>query len=41
VTLTGSYRLDPARVARVSWNRIVTRYHRDADPILLGMGYRF
>lgn len=41
VTLTASYRFDPRWFARLSWNRIVTRYDRDTDVILLGGGYRF
>lgn len=41
VTLTGSYRFDPHWLVRLSWNRIVTRYDRDTDVILLGGGYSF
>jgi len=41
VTLTASYRFAPRWFARFSWNRIVTRYDRDTDVILLGGGYRF
>lgn len=41
VSLTGSYRFDSHWLARFSFNRLVTRYDRDADVILLGGGYRF
>ncbi len=41
VTLTGSYRFGPRWLARLSWNRVVTRYSRDTDVILLGVGSRF
>ena len=41
VTLTGSYRFDPRWFARLSWNRVVTRYDRDTDVILLGGGFIF
>lgn len=41
VTLTGSYRFDPHWFARFSFSRIVTRYDRDTDVLLLGGGYRF
>ena len=41
ITLTASYRFDPRWFARLSWNRVVTRYDRDTDVILLGGGYRF
>jgi len=41
ITLTGSYRFDPRWFARFSFSRIVTRYDRDTDVLLLGAGYRF
>jgi hypothetical protein len=42
VTLTGNYRLlDPHWGIRLSWNRIVTNYNRDADIITGGIGYHF
>ena len=41
VTMTGSYRLHAYWGLRVSWNRIVTSYDRDADLWLGGMVYRF
>jgi hypothetical protein len=41
VTLTASYHLGQRWVARISWNRIVSKYDRDSDILLLGMGYRF
>jgi hypothetical protein len=40
-TLTASYHLGSRWVVRFSWNRIVSKYDRDADIILLGAGYRF
>jgi hypothetical protein len=41
VTLTASYHLGQRWVARLSWNRIVSKYDRDTDILLLGIGYRF
>jgi hypothetical protein len=41
VTLTASYHLGSRWVARLSWNRIVTKYDRDTDILLVGAGYRF
>jgi hypothetical protein len=41
LSLSASYRFAPRWSARISFNRIVTRYDRDADVILLGGGYRF
>jgi hypothetical protein len=41
VTLTASMRFAPAWVGRFSWNRVVSRYDRDTDVLLLGLGYRF
>jgi hypothetical protein len=41
ITLSGSYRFTPHWALRVSWNRLVTRYNRDTDVILGGIGYRF
>jgi hypothetical protein len=32
---------EQARSRRVNWNRVVTDYHRDADLLLLGLGYSF
>lgn len=36
-----AYRLSDNWNARVSWNRTTTRYNRDTDVILFGLGYRY
>jgi hypothetical protein len=41
VSLTASYRLGAAWVARASFSRVISGYHRDTDLVLLGLGYRF
>jgi hypothetical protein len=41
VSISASYRLKQHWSARVTWNRVITRYSRDADVILAGIGYRF
>jgi hypothetical protein len=41
VTIAGSYRFGPHWDARLEWNRVVTRYDRDTDVILAGIGYRW
>lgn len=41
VSLTASYDFTPRWTARASFNRLLTRYDRDADVLLLGAGYRF
>lgn len=41
VSLTADYRFDSHWSLRASFNRLVTRYDRDADVILIGAGYRF
>jgi hypothetical protein len=41
LTLTASLRFGESWVGRVSWNRVISRYDRDTDVILLGAGYRF
>jgi hypothetical protein len=41
VSLSASYRLTDRWLARVTWNRMVTRYDRDADIIEAGVGMRF
>jgi hypothetical protein len=41
VSMSASYRLGQHWTTRVTWNRIVTRYNRDTDVILAGVGYRF
>jgi hypothetical protein len=41
LTISASYRLGEHWLGRVSWNRVVTSYDRDADLILAGVGYRF
>lgn len=41
VSLSASYRLTQHWSARVTWDRVVTRYSRDTDVLLGGVGYRF
>jgi hypothetical protein len=41
VSLSASYRFTEHWAARVTWNRVVTRYSRDTDVLLGGVGYRF
>ncbi len=41
VSVSASYRLTQHWSARVTWNRVMTRYSRDTDVILGGIGYRF
>ncbi|QGZ63259.1 hypothetical protein [Paraburkholderia acidisoli] len=41
VSVSASYRMTQHWDARVTWNRVVTRYSRDTDVILGGIGYRF
>lgn len=41
VSLSASYRFTQHWTARVTWNRVVTRYSRDTDVLLAGVGYRF
>jgi hypothetical protein len=41
VSMSASYRITPRWSARVTWNRVMTRYSRDTDVILGGIGYRF
>jgi len=38
---TGSYRINQDWLVRVTWDRIITRYDRDTDIFLGGIGYRF
>jgi outer membrane scaffolding protein for murein synthesis (MipA/OmpV family) len=41
VSISASYRITHNWSARVTWNRVVTRYSHDTDVILCGIGYRF
>ncbi len=41
VSVSASYRLGQRWLARVTWNRVVTRYDRDTDVIVGGVGLRF
>jgi hypothetical protein len=41
ISLSASYRVTPRWSARVTWNRVMTRYSRDTDVLLGGIGYRF
>jgi hypothetical protein len=38
---TGSYRINQDWLFRATWDRIITRYDRDTDIFLGGIGYRF
>lgn len=40
-SITAAYRLPAQWLARITWNRIITDYHRDADVFVGGLGYRF
>lgn len=41
ITPTISYRFKNSWLVRLSWNRTVSRYNRDTDVILMGIGYEF
>lgn len=41
LTLSASYRLSEHWLGRLSWNRVMTGYDRDADIFVAGVGYRF
>lgn len=41
ISISGSYRFTDHWAARLTWNRVLTRYDRDTDVILAGIGYRF
>jgi hypothetical protein len=41
VSMSASWRVTRNWSARVTWNRVMTRYSRDTDVILGGIGYRF
>jgi hypothetical protein len=41
VSMSASYRITRNWSTRVTWNRVMTRYSRDTDVILGGIGYRF
>jgi hypothetical protein len=41
VSVSASYRLGQHWLTRVTWNRVVTRYDRDTDVIVAGVGLRF
>ncbi|WP_373991227.1 hypothetical protein [Duganella sp. BuS-21] len=41
MTVGARYHLDQRVVAEAAWNRVVTDYHRDADLLLVGIGYSF
>jgi hypothetical protein len=41
VSIASRYHLARRIVGEVSWNRVVTDYHRDADLLLIGLGYSF
>jgi hypothetical protein len=41
LSMSASYRLSTHWSTRITWNRVATRYSRDTDVILGGIGYRF
>lgn len=41
ISFTGSYRVSGPWNVRLTFNRIITNYNKDADVILAGIGYRF
>ncbi|MDC8760526.1 hypothetical protein [Janthinobacterium fluminis] len=41
VSIVGRYHFDRRWVGQLSWNRVVTSYHHDADVLLLGVGAAF
>ena len=41
VSLTASYRFSPHWAVRLTWNRILADYDRDADLFISGLAYRF
>ncbi|RFU45246.1 hypothetical protein [Paraburkholderia sp. DHOC27] len=41
LSVSAAYRVTQHWSARVTWNRVMTRYSRDTDVIMGGIGYRF
>jgi hypothetical protein len=41
VSIASRYHVAKRIVGEFSWNRVVTDYHRDADLLLIGLGYSF
>ena len=41
ISPTASYRFGEHWVARLTWNRVMSHYNRDADVIVLGAGFRW
>jgi len=41
LALSASYRLGQHWLTRITWNRVLTRYDRDTDVIVAGVGWRF
>ena len=41
VSIASRYHVAKRIVGEISWNRVVTDYHRDADLLLIGLGYSF
>jgi len=41
VSVSASYRFDARWLVRLTWNRVATRYDRDADLLMAGVGMRF
>jgi hypothetical protein len=41
IAVSAALRLPARTFLRASWNRVLTHYDRDADVVLIGLGYRF
>lgn len=41
VTVAGRYHFARHIIGEVSWNRVMTDYHRDADMLLMGVGFSY
>lgn len=41
ISLSARYQLSDQWLARMTWNRVVSQYHRDTDVLLIGAGYAF
>jgi hypothetical protein len=41
IAVSAAVRLPARTFLRASWNRVLTHHDRDADVVLIGLGYRF
>jgi hypothetical protein len=41
ISITAAYAITPEWIGRLIWNRVETRYDRDADVVMFALGYRF